>query len=165
MARVFNLILQRRQKQMEFCELEASSGLQRVPGQSGWHSENLSQRLKPTNQTKTLLGLVKWLNSKEDSLLLQRTQVQFPASTWLTTICNSSSKGTISLFWPPRALHDQGVHTCRQTTHIKINGKSKQKDKDLRVLRKDVTTKIIHSWNYRPLINYVIALLGWTHTL
>jgi hypothetical protein len=38
-------------------------------------------------------------------VLLQKIQVQFPASTWqLTNICNSSSRESEAYFWPPKVL-------------------------------------------------------------
>uniref|UniRef100_A0A8C9CTV6 VWFA domain-containing protein n=1 Tax=Peromyscus maniculatus bairdii TaxID=230844 RepID=A0A8C9CTV6_PERMB len=47
------------------------------------------------------VAFLKKLSTETDS----RTWVQFPAPTWcLTAICNSSSKGSGILFWPPRTL-------------------------------------------------------------
>ena len=48
--------------------------------------------------------------------LLQRAQVQFQEPAWwLTSIQNSSSRGSSSLFWPPQA---PGTHTHTHThTH------------------------------------------------
>ena len=45
--------------------------------------------------------------------------VQFPAPMWQhTTICNSSSRGCDTLFWPLRALHARGAQTFMQAnTH------------------------------------------------
>jgi len=56
---------------------------------------------------------------------LQRTCVQFPASTWqLTTICNSNVRGSSALFWLPRALNASGAqtytHADRTPIHIKV---------------------------------------------
>jgi len=46
------------------------------------------------------LGLERWLRGKEHLLFLQRTQVQSPEPiSWLTTICNSSTKSFDTLFW------------------------------------------------------------------
>lgn len=49
----------------------------------------------------------------EHLLVLQMTWVRFPAPTrWLTTICNSSSRGLDTLFWPGGSLATQVVHIC-----------------------------------------------------
>lgn len=49
--------------------------------------------------------------------LLQRTHVQFPASTWhLKTIWNSRSKGFATIFWTPWVFH---TCTCRQNTQTR----------------------------------------------
>lgn len=40
----------------------------------------------------------------------------------LTTVCNTSSRRSHGLFWPPRVLHVCGAQTsCRQNTHIHKN--------------------------------------------
>jgi hypothetical protein len=63
-------------------------------------------------------GLERWLSSSEHWLLLQRTKVQFPVPTlWLTTMCNSSPKGSNTLFWPWWALEKCGAETYTQATH------------------------------------------------
>lgn len=55
--------------------------------------------------------LERGLGSEEHWLLLQRTPVPFPASTWkLRTICNSSSMGTDAPFRPPQVPGITCVH-------------------------------------------------------
>ena len=57
-------------------------------------------------------GIERWLGSQEHWLFFRKTQKQFPAPTWqCTTICNSSSRGSGALFWPPWALQAHGAHT------------------------------------------------------
>ena len=62
-------------------------------------------------------------------LLLQRTSVQFPVPIrGLTTVCNSSPRGSDALFWPLQALH-----TCQTQTYLQANityNKSKYKPQD-----------------------------------
>lgn len=51
------------------------------------------------------------------SRLLQKTSIQFLVLT-LTTVQNSTFRGSSALFWPPAAAAAAyGVHTCRQNTH------------------------------------------------
>jgi hypothetical protein len=57
-----------------------------------------------------------------NQLFFQMTGVQFPAPTWhLTTICNSSCRGSNALFWPLRTpgTHMAHRYTCRQNTHTR----------------------------------------------
>jgi hypothetical protein len=59
---------------------------------------------------------------------LRGSKLPFPAPTWqVTTVCNSSSKKSSALFWPPWVLHARGayttykqaklIHTCRPNAH------------------------------------------------
>lgn len=58
-------------------------------------------------------GLERRLCSQKHLLFLQKIHVWFPEPTWwLTTICNSSSGGPDTLFWPPSVYK----RTFRQNT-------------------------------------------------
>ena len=60
----------------------------------------------------TVGSVKRWLSGWEYLPLLQRTWVQFLALTrWLTTVCNSSSRGSKALFWLSGTT---GPHTCMQ---------------------------------------------------
>lgn len=66
------------------------------------------------------------LQSVKNTGALQRTLVPFLAPIWwLTSGFNSSSKGSIPLFWSPQTLHTRGaltyVHTKHHTYNIKTN--------------------------------------------
>ena len=65
--------------------------------------------------------------SEAKSTLVNLSKIQFPAPTW--QVCNSSSRGCNTLFWPSWALHTwYKLNTLRQNTNshkIKINLKSK----------------------------------------
>ena len=66
-------------------------------------------------------GLERWLSSSEHWLLFPKCQVQFATSTWqLTTVCNSSPRGSDILFWPPwiPGIHMVHRHTCKQNIYI-----------------------------------------------
>lgn len=63
--------------------------------------------------------LERWLSGQVYWLFFQKILVWFPAPTWeLTTVCGSSSRGSIALSRPlgsPHACGDR--HKCRQYTH------------------------------------------------
>ena len=40
-----------------------------------------------------------------------------PPTRWLTTICNSSSRGSVTLFWPPQVPTCMWCNTYMQTKH------------------------------------------------
>lgn len=66
------------------------------------------------------MGLVTWLSGKKHLSVLGKTRVWFPTPTrWLTTICNSTSRGSDTVFWPSWASGMHGVHThaCTQAKH------------------------------------------------
>lgn len=68
-----------------------------------------------------------WLTSWEHCLLLQKTQILFPAPTqWFTMVSYLSSRESHTLFWLPLALHASGGHTNRQV--LKYINKKKNID-------------------------------------
>lgn len=72
--------------------------------------------------TKQIGWIESWLRTQECLFFFQQTQVRFPADpgaipsthvAWLTTTCNSSSKGSDTCFWLPW----ESVLTCTDS-HI-----------------------------------------------
>lgn len=55
-------------------------------------------------------------------VLAALAEVQFPATTWQLTTCNSHPKRYNDLFRPPEALHAYGPQTYgdKTLTHIKL---------------------------------------------
>ena len=65
-------------------------------------------------------GLERFLSSWEHLLLLQRTQIPFPVSTRpLTATCNSNSRDSNALFWPPWDSNVFGTYTYMRGTRYK----------------------------------------------
>lgn len=56
-------------------------------------------------------SLERWLGSYEHLLFLWITWVLFPAPIWGSTVCNSSSRGSIALFWMSQVLQAPGALT------------------------------------------------------
>lgn len=48
---------------------------------------------------------------------------EFSASIWSLN-CNSKSRASNAIFWPPHALHTHGAQAYMKKTHIKLKQKS-----------------------------------------
>ena len=76
-----------------------------------------SSRTIWASMSKTAGLLKRRLSSSEHMLLLQMREVQFPTlKSWLTTVYNSSSRGSEALFWPWNVLHSHGELTSKRVT-------------------------------------------------
>ena len=66
-------------------------------------------------------GLSRCLSGQEHLLLLQKSQILFPASMWwLTSLHDANFKGSDPFLWPLQApgTHMVHIHICRQNTRI-----------------------------------------------
>lgn len=73
-----------------------------------------------TNDSEETKGLESWFCSSDHSLLLQRTQGQFPMLAWPTPTHNSSSRRSDSLFWTSQTpdKHTEHTETCMRSIHL-----------------------------------------------
>lgn len=94
-------------------------------------------------------GLERWLNNQEQLLFLKRVKVSSrPSIRLLRTTCNSSLRGSNTLFWTPWAptdMYHNHTETHRHTHKSKMNLKKKQYNKicmpynfDVRSLMKNI---------------------------
>jgi hypothetical protein len=85
-----------------------------------------------SEDSDSVLTYIKWINKslekkKESWLLSHRAMVLFPACTsWATTTCNFSSRGSDALVWSLRPLHVTHKFTQKHIHTVK-NHKEKQK--------------------------------------
>lgn len=55
------------------------------------------------------------------TMRMERSEVRGQTVSWFSTVCNSSSSGSNTLFWPPKSLSHTCTHARAHTMHTHMH--------------------------------------------